>query len=83
MAGPMADRVGRKWVLLTSNVFFLLAFALNMVASEVWILYLSRVVQGFGVGFVITVQPMYVGEISTDNVRGATGSLMQLFIVCE
>ncbi|KAH8341192.1 hypothetical protein KR074_010389 [Drosophila pseudoananassae] len=80
-AGPLADKIGRKWVLLSSSLFFVLAFGLNMVASEVWILYLSRLIQGFGVGFVMTVQPMYVGEISTNNVRGATGSLMQLFIV--
>jgi len=77
----MADRIGRKWVLLSSSLFFVLAFGLNMVASQVWILYMSRLIQGFGVGFVMTVQPMYVGEISTANVRGATGSLMQLFIV--
>ncbi|XP_030239813.1 facilitated trehalose transporter Tret1 [Drosophila navojoa] len=82
IAGPLADRIGRKWVLLSSSVFFVLAFVLNMIASQVWILYLSRVIQGCGVGFVMTAQPMYVGEISTDNVRGATGSLMQLFIVC-
>jgi len=81
VAGPMADRIGRKWVLLSSSLFFVLAFGLNMVASQVWILYMSRLIQGFGVGFVMTVQPMYVGEISTANVRGATGSLMQLFIV--
>ncbi|BFF92931.1 facilitated trehalose transporter Tret1 [Drosophila madeirensis] len=81
VAGPLADRIGRKWVLLSSSLFFVLAFGINMGASEVWILYLSRLIQGFGVGFVMTVQPMYVGEISTDNVRGATGSLMQLFIV--
>lgn len=83
VAGPLADRIGRKWTLLSSSVFFVLAFMLNMVAGEVWMLYASRIIQGFGVGFVMTVQPMYVGEIATDNVRGATGSLMQLFIVCE
>lgn len=32
-------------------------------------------------GFVMTVQSMYVGEISTDDSRGALGSFMQLFIV--
>uniref|UniRef100_A0A034W7W8 Facilitated trehalose transporter Tret1 n=1 Tax=Bactrocera dorsalis TaxID=27457 RepID=A0A034W7W8_BACDO len=81
VAGPLADRIGRKWVLLSSSVFFVFAYILMMVASEVWILYLGRLIQGFGVGFVMTVQPMYVGEIATDAVRGATGSLMQLFIV--
>lgn len=83
VAGPLADRIGRKWVLLSSSVFFVFAYILMMIASEIWILYLGRLIQGFGVGFVMTVQPMYVGEIATDAVRGATGSLMQLFIVCK
>ncbi|XP_030376606.1 facilitated trehalose transporter Tret1 [Scaptodrosophila lebanonensis] len=81
VAGPLADRIGRKWVLLSSSVFFVIASILNMVATDVVVLYCSRLIQGFGVGFVMTVTPMYVGEIATDSVRGATGSLMQLFIV--
>lgn len=43
-------------------------------------MYIARLIQGFGVGFVMTVQPMYIGEIASDSVRGALGSLMQLFI---
>ncbi|XP_023309511.1 facilitated trehalose transporter Tret1-like [Lucilia cuprina] len=81
VAGPLADKIGRKWVLLSSSIFFVVAYVLMMVAGEVWVLLLARLIQGFGVGFVMTVQPMYVGEIATDSVRGATGSLMQLFIV--
>ncbi|XP_067616732.1 facilitated trehalose transporter Tret1-like isoform X2 [Eurosta solidaginis] len=81
VAGPLADRIGRKWVLLISSAFFVVAYALMLIASEVWMLLLARLIQGFGVGFVFTVQPMYVGEIATDAVRGATGSLMQLFVV--
>lgn len=80
-AGPLADKIGRKWVLLSSSVFLILAFVLMMVAQRVWVLLLGRFLQGFGAGFVMTITPMYVGEISTDNVRGATGSLMQLFLV--
>lgn len=83
VAGPLADKIGRKWVLLSSSVFFVVAYILMMVAGQVWVIYLARLIQGFGVGFVMTVQPMYVGEIATDSVRGATGSLMQLFIVCK
>lgn len=81
VAGPLADKIGRKWTLLGSTVFFVIAYILLMVASEVWVIYLARLVQGFGVGFVMTAQPMYVGEISTDSCRGALGSFMQLFIV--
>ncbi|XP_059218707.1 facilitated trehalose transporter Tret1 [Stomoxys calcitrans] len=81
VAGPLADKIGRKWVLLSSSLFFVIAYALMMVGGSVAVLLVARLVQGFGVGFVMTVQPMYVGEIATDSVRGATGSLMQLFIV--
>lgn len=79
----MADKIGRKWVLLSSSVFFVVAYVLMMIGGAVWVLLLARLIQGFGVGFVMTAQPMYVGEIATDSVRGATGSLMQLFIVCK
>lgn len=44
-------------------------------------IYIARFLQGFGVGFVMTVQSMYVGEISTDDARNALGAFMQLFIV--
>ncbi|KAM7359478.1 facilitated trehalose transporter Tret1-like [Cochliomyia hominivorax] len=80
-AGPLASIIGRKWVLLTSSLFILVSFIVLMFASEVWMIIFARALQGFGTGFVMTVTPMYVGEISIDAIRGATGSLQQLFIV--
>lgn len=44
-------------------------------------IYIARLLQGFGVGFVMTAQTMYVGEISSDDCRGALGSFMQVGIV--
>jgi MFS family permease len=44
-------------------------------------IYIARLLQGFGVGFVMTVQTMYIGEISSDDCRGALGSFMQVGIV--
>jgi len=81
IAGALSDKIGRKWTILLSGIFFILAFVLMMIGGQVWVLYLGRLAQGIGIGFIVTVVPMYVGEISTDNVRGSTGSLMQLFIV--
>ncbi|XP_075148733.1 facilitated trehalose transporter Tret1-like [Haematobia irritans] len=81
IAGPLADKIGRKWTLLCSSFFLAISYLLMMIAHHVSIILLGRVLQGFGAGFVMTVIPMYVGEISTANVRGATGSLMQLFLV--
>ncbi|XP_055907658.1 facilitated trehalose transporter Tret1-like [Eupeodes corollae] len=81
VAGPLADMVGRKWTMISSSVFFVLAYVLMMIGGNVGMIYAARLIQGFGVGFIMTVQPMYVGEIATDDSRGALGSFMQLFIV--
>jgi MFS family permease len=81
IAGPLADKIGRKWTLLSSTVFFVLSWVLLATTASVPQIYVARLLQGMGVGFVMTVQTMYIGEISTDESRGALGSLMQLFIV--
>lgn len=80
IAGPLADHIGRKWTLLSSALFFIVSFILLLTTNNVPQMYVARLIQGFGVGFVMTVQPMYIGEIASDNVRGALGSFMQLFI---
>ncbi|XP_063707226.1 facilitated trehalose transporter Tret1-like [Culicoides brevitarsis] len=80
IAGPLSDKIGRKWTLLSSAIFFILSFILLLTTRSVTQIYIARLIQGFGVGFVMTVQPMYIGEIASDAVRGALGSLMQLFI---
>ncbi|XP_061395871.1 facilitated trehalose transporter Tret1-like [Musca vetustissima] len=80
-AGPLADLVGRKWLLLGNSTLFILGYILLMLGGKVWIILVARVILGLGCGSVMTVVPMYIGEIATDNVRGATGSLMNLFVV--
>lgn len=54
---------------------------LLLTTSTVGQLLAARLIQGFGVGFVMTVQTMYIGEIASNEYRGALGSLMQLCIV--
>jgi len=80
-AGPLADIIGRKWTLLSSSVFFALSSILLVTTNSVIQIFIARLIQGFGVGFVMTAQPMYIGEISTDATRVVLGSFMQLFIV--
>lgn len=80
-AGIAADKIGRKKTLLMSAVPFIIAFILNITATNVYYFLVSRFLCGLGVGIVFTVLPMYIGEISDDEVRGSLGSFMQLFIV--
>lgn len=77
----MTEMIGRKWTLLCSSVFYILSYILLILTCNVPQIYIARLLQGFGVGFVMTAQTMYIGEISSDDCRGALGSFMQLGIV--
>uniref|UniRef100_A0A1I8MD12 Major facilitator superfamily (MFS) profile domain-containing protein n=1 Tax=Musca domestica TaxID=7370 RepID=A0A1I8MD12_MUSDO len=80
-AGPLADWMSRKWLLLGNSTLFILGYVLLMIGGKVWIILVARIIHGFACGTSMTVVPIYVGEIATDDVRGAVGSLMNLFIV--
>ncbi|KAJ8977239.1 hypothetical protein NQ317_003814 [Molorchus minor] len=71
MAGIAADKFGRKKTLLVASVPFILAFVLNILASDVKYFFASRFLCGLAVGSVFTVIPMYIGEIADDEVRGS------------
>ncbi|XP_058455389.1 facilitated trehalose transporter Tret1 [Malaya genurostris] len=81
IAGPLAQRFGRRLTLLGSSAFFIVSWILLLTTNNIVQLLVARLIQGFGVGFVMTVQTMYIGEIASDQYRGALGSLMQLCIV--
>ncbi|XP_058455367.1 facilitated trehalose transporter Tret1-like [Malaya genurostris] len=79
-AGIVAYRFGRKLAMLSSAVFFLLAYVLFLTAASVIQILVGRFLQGCGIGFAITITPLYVAEIATANRRGSLGSLVQTFI---
>ena len=83
IVGKLTELIGRKWVLLAAAPIFIISFILMMIASEVWIIIFARALQGCATGFVMTATSIYVSEISTDKLRGAIGSLMQLAIVSK
>ncbi|XP_055850764.1 facilitated trehalose transporter Tret1-like [Episyrphus balteatus] len=81
LAGPLANRVGRKWALLFSAFSYAVAYFLFLQANTIWFLYVARGLQGIGVGLTCTVMPIYVSEITTDTNRGPIASLMTLFML--
>ncbi|XP_055850763.1 facilitated trehalose transporter Tret1-like [Episyrphus balteatus] len=81
IAGPLSARIGRKWSLLSSALFFTAAFAFLLIANNIWFIYAARILQGVGVGLVCTTMPTYIGEIATSKTRGPAGSLLTVFMV--
>lgn len=79
-AGWLADRFGRKKVLLVSAVLFILSAAGCVAATTTVFLVLSRMLGGVGVGFAALVAPMFISELSPAAMRGRLVSLYQLAI---
>ncbi|XP_073963516.1 facilitated trehalose transporter Tret1 [Choristoneura fumiferana] len=81
IGGFLAARIGRKWSLLLSSVPLFVGWILIAAATNVAFLYSGRIFWGVAVGMIFTVSPMYCAEIATDDVRGALGSFLQVFVV--
>lgn len=81
VAGPIADRIGRRNVLRASAVVFTLSALLAAFATNMPTLLAGRLLGGFGVGAVLVAGPMYIAEIAPPALRGRMVTLNQLFIV--
>uniref|UniRef100_A0A663LSM4 Solute carrier family 2, facilitated glucose transporter member 5 n=1 Tax=Athene cunicularia TaxID=194338 RepID=A0A663LSM4_ATHCN len=83
MVWPLVNNCGRKGTLLINNLFSIAA-ALLMGTSELAetfeVIIFSRIVMGIFAGLASNVVPMFLGEVSPKNLRGAIGIVPQLFI---
>jgi sugar porter (SP) family MFS transporter len=81
IAGPIADRFGRKPILIATA--FLFAFcALGCAFSQnIYFFIFARIIGGFGVGMAILVAPMFIAEIAPRKLRGLLVTFNQLNIV--
>ncbi|CAG9132326.1 unnamed protein product [Plutella xylostella] len=75
-ASYLADRIGTKKTLLLAAIPYIVGWVLVMLASNVLTIYASRLVSGLGYGIAYTAAPMYLGEIASDEVRGAMATLI-------
>ncbi|KAG8226600.1 hypothetical protein J437_LFUL007292 [Ladona fulva] len=79
-AGSIAEKFGRKPVLLSLSVPFILSFLLIAFANSVGMLYAARFIAGVATGASCVLAPMYISEIAENSVRGTLGSFFQLLI---
>lgn len=73
MAGPLADRIGRKWSIAFWCVILHvgLIIQISSPAPKWYQVMMGRFVTGFGVGACSLLVPMYQGESAPRQVRGA------------
>ncbi|XP_006885969.1 PREDICTED: solute carrier family 2, facilitated glucose transporter member 5 [Elephantulus edwardii] len=80
---PLVSRLGRKGTLLFNNIFSIVPAVLmgcSKVANSFEMIIISRLLVGICAGVSSNVVPMYLGELSPKNLRGALGVMPQLFI---
>ncbi|XP_063834562.1 facilitated trehalose transporter Tret1-like [Ostrinia nubilalis] len=76
----LSKHIGRRWLIMGSNVPLLLGWLLAGVASELATLYAARLLWGCATGMQFATIPIYIGEIAEDKIRGSLSALFLLFI---
>ncbi len=80
-AGPLADRFGRRTILLCTALLFAVSALGSALAPTYTTLVIARIVGGLGVGGALLIAPIYIAEIAPTERRGRLVSFNQLNIV--
>ncbi len=80
-AGTLADKFGRKYVLLFAAAAFIISAWGSGVAGSSTEFVMYRILGGLAVGAASILSPAYIGEIAPPHIRGRLISLQQLAIV--
>ncbi|MFA5500512.1 MAG: sugar porter family MFS transporter [Candidatus Omnitrophota bacterium] len=82
LSGALADRFGRKRVLLVTALLFAAGAIGAALAPTIPAIIAFRVMIGVAIGVASYTAPLYISEISPPDMRGALVSLNQLMITC-
>jgi len=80
IAGRVTTTTGRRGILIIGGIIFLIGTILGVVAVNLAMLILGRLLLGFGVGFTNQAAPIYVAEMAPPKWRGAFTTAFQSFL---
>ena len=81
LAGPVADRFGRKPVMIVTAIVFAVSAWGSGDAQSATAFILYRVFGGLGIGAASVLAPAYIAEVAPAALRGRLATLQQLAIV--
>ena len=79
--GWLADRIGRKKLLLVSAIIFLVSAIMTGAFNAFGAFLVARFFGGIGIGIASGLSPMYIAEVAPAEIRGKLVSLNQMTIV--
>src|SRR3989344_3820422 len=80
IAGPLADRFGRRFIVIISSLAVILGVSLILIAHTFIELFIARLLLGTGIGIVSVGVPLYVAEIVPSHARGKYVTFFQLLL---
>ncbi|KAA9405151.1 sugar porter family MFS transporter [Haloarcula hispanica] len=80
VGGQLADRLGRRRLILIAAIVFFVGSFTMAVAPNVPVLVAGRLIDGVAIGFASIVGPLYISEIAPPRIRGGLTSLNQLMV---
>ena len=80
-AGRLADRWGRRAVLIISAALFLLSAIGAGMANSSLVFIIARVLGGFAVGAASVMSPAYIAEVASARYRGRLATVQQIAII--
>ncbi len=81
VCGSLADRIGRRPLLLISALIFLVSAYATGAFNTFTLFLAARFVGGIAIGLASGLSPMYIAEVAPGSIRGRLVSLNQLTIV--
>lgn len=80
LGGTLADRFGRKKVLIWTGKLFFVGSLIMAVSPSIFVLVTGRIITGLSLGMVSVTAPIYISEISAASVRGRMVTVNMLAI---
>lgn len=81
VSAPIADNVGRKFSITFWCIVYIVGNVVCITTTDKWYqIVIGRLIDGFGIGALSVLTPMYQSETAPRQARGALVSAYQLFI---
>jgi MFS transporter, SP family, solute carrier family 2 (myo-inositol transporter), member 13 len=78
--GYLADKYGRRAVILSGNLFFIAGAIVQAVSDNVGVMITGRSLVGAAIGYASCATPLYITEMSPAQMRGRLVTIQSLFI---
>lgn len=75
------DTYGRRRLLIWASVIFFIGAITSGFAPDFWVLLITRVILGIGVGITSALIPAYLHELAPKRMHGAVATMFQLMVM--